>query len=176
MTSKRAMRCFRHSPYRGADERVLRCFGHQRELSEFEYINPTRTWTSTQLYHSFISTRQLAYSIIFLLKHYPHHYTPEPTTEHTNTCQQCRAVNPRRPRSSRLRADARKSRSIIRSSQHPHRLPWLTLSSSSFVFVLDSNSASTAAAPSALPSPAPKPVRALDNAPVQGARTGRPRR
>jgi hypothetical protein len=28
------MRCFRHSPYRGADERLLRCFGHQRELSE----------------------------------------------------------------------------------------------------------------------------------------------
>jgi hypothetical protein len=35
MTSKRAMRCFRHSPVpRGEDERVLRCFGHERELSE----------------------------------------------------------------------------------------------------------------------------------------------
>jgi hypothetical protein len=68
------------------------------------------------------------------------------------------------------------SRVFIRSSHHPHLLPWLTLPSCSCILDLDLVSFTTDAAPSAPPSPAPKPVRVLDNAPAQGARTGRPRR
>jgi hypothetical protein len=42
--------------------------------------------------------------------------------------------------------------------------------------ILDVDSFTSDAAPSVPPYPALKPVRALDNAPAQGARTGRPRR
>jgi hypothetical protein len=119
------MRCFRHSPYRGADERLLRCFGHQRELSEstsriykpYKNFGHRRNSITLSSRLDNLHNRSSSCSSTTLTTT---HQNPPSNTQ--TPFQQCRAVNPRRPRSSRLRADARKSRSIIRSSHHPHRL------------------------------------------------------
>lgn len=159
----------------------MRCFGHQRELSESasQIYKPQELLDFKQLYHSSISTRQLTHSIrsfVFLLKET---LKPPPKTQ--------TLINNVVLSIPEGRDQADSGRMLVSSGRPSYprvcTIPWLTLSRhthlifvSAFALVLNVVSSTTGAVPSAPPSPALKPVRALDNAPAQDARTGRPRR